>query len=70
MSAEANAQRAAAESIAETLSLRGELERANALIQRIADALGTGEEGENLVEVARNAHTAEMRLAALERNHE
>lgn len=33
------------------------------LIKRIQDALGTGETGDNLVQVARNAHTAEMRAA-------
>lgn len=31
---------------------------------RIADALGTGERGEALIEVARNAHRAEQELAA------
>ena len=49
-------------------NLRGELDRANALLQQIADALRTGEEGQALVEVARNAHTAEMHLASLERD--
>ena len=47
-------------------NLRGELDRANALLQQIADALGTGEEGQALVEVARKACAAEMRLARLE----
>jgi hypothetical protein len=34
------------------------------LIKRIQDALGTGETGEALIEVARNAHRAEMELAS------
>jgi hypothetical protein len=34
------------------------------LIVRIKDALGTDEDGEALVEVARNAHRAEMELAS------
>lgn len=33
----------------------------------IADALGTGETGEALVGVARNAHTAELQVAAIHR---
>ena len=37
------------------------------LIQRIKDALGTDEDGEALIEVARNAHTAEQVLAAEQR---
>jgi len=37
------------------------------LINRIRDALGTAEEGENLIAVARDAHRAEMELAALMR---
>ena len=37
------------------------------LLQQIAAALGTQEEGGNLVEVARNAHRAELKLASLER---
>lgn len=40
---------------------------ANELVKRIQDALGTAEEGEALVEVARNAHRAEQELAAIER---
>lgn len=43
-----------------------ELERAQELLQQIAEALGTGERGYDLVEVARDAHHAEMRGAALE----
>ncbi len=38
-----------------------------AFIKRIQDALGTAEEGEALIEVARNAHRAEQELAALHR---
>lgn len=34
------------------------------VIKRIKDALGTDEDGEALVEVARNAHRAEMELAS------
>lgn len=34
-------------------------------LKQIADALGTDEMGTNLVEVARNAHKAEQRLASL-----
>lgn len=37
------------------------------LIDRIRDALGTAEEGENLIAVARDAHRAEMELAAFVR---
>lgn len=33
-------------------------------IKRIQDALGTEETGEALIEVARNAHKAEMELAS------
>lgn len=36
------------------------------LINNIQDALGTAETGEALVEVARNAHRAEQRLAQIE----
>ena len=43
-----------------------ELKQAKHLIKRIQDALGTEEEGNDLVEVAQNAHIAEMRLAAYE----
>lgn len=39
-------------------------------IKRIQDALGTGEEGDNLVAVARDSHMAEMELAALRRGGE
>lgn len=42
-------------------------EEAEVAAGRIADALGTGERGEGLVSVARAAHDAEARLAALER---
>ena len=34
------------------------------LIKAIQDALGTSENGEALIEVARNAHRAEMELAS------
>ncbi len=34
------------------------------LIKRIQDALGTQETGEALIEVARNAHRAEMEFAS------
>jgi hypothetical protein len=40
------------------------------LIQRIKDALGTAEDGEALVEVALNAHAAEMELAGIKRRAE
>jgi hypothetical protein len=40
------------------------------LIKRIQDALGTAEEGDALVEVALNAHLAEMELAARKRADE
>lgn len=40
------------------------------LIDRIRDALGTDERGENLVAVARDAHRAEQELAALRRETE
>ena len=56
----------AALSVADALNLRGEIERANKLLQNIADALGTGEKGQSLVGVARAAHTAEQRSARLE----
>jgi hypothetical protein len=39
-------------------------------IKRIQDALGTAEEGDALVEVALNAHLAEMELAARKRADE
>lgn len=42
-----------------------ELARAKELLKRIADALGTGEEGDALVEVAQNAHNAEQELAGV-----
>ena len=37
------------------------------LIKRIQDALGTGEEGDNLVSVAMDAHRAEQEWATLMR---
>jgi len=42
-------------------------DEAVALLKRIADALGTGEEGDNLVAVARDSYHAEMELAAIRR---
>ena len=45
-------------------------DEAVALLKRIADALGTGEEGDNLVAVARDSHHAEMELAAIRRGGE
>jgi hypothetical protein len=41
------------------------LHRCVTLMERIQDALGTAEEGDALVEVARNAHRAEQRLSGL-----
>lgn len=38
-------------------------------LKRVADALGTEERGDALVEVARNAHAAEQELAALKRTN-
>lgn len=43
-------------------SLNEELLRLALLVQSIKDALGTDEDGENLVSVARDAHRAEMEL--------
>lgn len=40
------------------------------LIKRIQDALGTGETGAGLVEVARNAARAESKLAAVMRAYD
>lgn len=40
---------------------------ADLMVSRIQDALMTAEEGDALVEVARNAHRAEMELANMER---
>lgn len=47
-------------------NLEGENDRLRDLLQQIADALGTGEQGKDLVEVARHAHTAEYSVARLE----
>ncbi len=44
-----------------------ELCRLRALVQSIQSALGTEENWEALVEVARHAHSAEMRLARIDR---
>lgn len=50
-----------------TLSLDQALDRALDLLNRIRDALGTEETGENLVTVARNSHLAEQELATFKR---
>lgn len=47
-----------------------ELANLRQLVKRIQDALGTGEEGENLIAVARDAAAAEMALAAIIRKQE
>lgn len=44
--------------------------KAEALVQRIKDALNTDEDGDALVEVARNAHRAEIYLARILRDQE
>lgn len=49
------------------LSMAKEVEALVKLIQQIKDALGTDENGAALIEVARNAHRAEMELASLTR---
>lgn len=49
---------------AEEVRLENRCDRAEFLIRQIQDALGTAEEGEALVEVARCAHRAEQELAA------
>lgn len=41
-----------------------QLEHLVGLVQDIKDALGTDENGDALIEVARNAHRVEMELAA------
>lgn len=41
------------------------LKEAETLIASIKDALGTAEDGENLVDVARDAHRAEVIMASL-----
>lgn len=43
--------------------------KAEELVKRLADALGTEETGEDLIEVARNAHRAEQELAARKRRN-
>ena len=50
--------------------LQGQLRERTDLLTSLADALGTGEVGENLVAVARDAHMAEMELAAIKRRME
>lgn len=37
------------------------------MVQKIKDALGTAEDGDALIEVARNAHRAEMEWAAFKK---
>jgi len=55
----------AAKSVApEAIAMAKEVQALVALIDRIKAALGTEENGEALVEVARNAHRAEMELAS------
>lgn len=44
------------------------VERLEQLVQNIQDALGTAERGQALVEVARNAHRAEQKMAAQDRS--
>lgn len=53
-----------------TEELAREVIKLDALISRIQGALGTGEAGENLVAVARDAHAAEMELAAIKHKQE
>lgn len=50
------------------LAAAGELCRLRALVQSIKDALNTEEDWEALVEVARDAHRAERRLAGMDRS--
>lgn len=44
-----------------------EISQLRSFIAAIGEALGTEEKGRYLLEVARNAHNAEMELAALKR---
>jgi hypothetical protein len=44
------------------LALFTEARMLEELVERIRDALGTDEVGDDLIEVARNAHRAEMEL--------
>lgn len=46
------------------ITLREQNAQMTRTLKRIADALMTGERGEGLIEVARNAAAAEMELAA------
>lgn len=46
--------------------MREDLLSQSRYIQHLADALGTAEAGDALIEVARNAHAAEIELAAKE----
>ncbi len=50
--------------------LLAEVVRLENLVTRIQGALGTGEMGDNLVAVARDAHTAEQELAAIKRKEQ
>jgi hypothetical protein len=47
------------------MGIKAERDELLALVYRIQGALGTAEEGDNLVAVARDSHNAEMELAAL-----
>lgn len=47
------------------MSIEQRLAEAESLIASIKDALGTAEDGENLVDVARDAHRAEVILASI-----
>lgn len=49
---------------------RARAERAEVLIESVQGALGTEETGEALIEVARNAHKAELELASLHREYD
>lgn len=49
------------------MGIKAERDALLLLVSRIQGALGTGEEGENLVSVARDSHAAEMELAAIKR---
>jgi len=47
----------------DTIDLMNEVASLKELVKRIQDVLGTAEIGEALIEVARNAHRAELELA-------
>lgn len=50
--------------------LEADIRRYRQRLRDIQDALNTNEDGEALVEVARNAHKAEMELASYKRKFE